>query len=216
MTPRTKDFDLRAALVRRLIAGGITRRNIRHELTLDTASSGGRADVVVIHDTHLTGIEIKSGADTLERLPEQIDCYLRSFDSMGLFVDERHRAGTARMHRARIGYFCPTNDVLEERYSSLLDIALHRDAWGHPPYGSPYTAPAMMARLLWADEVIGVAGRGKTREAAMRIIREECSLKHVRAGVVAALRGRCLNRWEESFWKRFDDANQAREQSPLS
>ena len=78
---RSKDFDVRRAIVRRLLDAGIDRRDIRHELTLDTSSSGGRVDLVVLRDRRLIGIEIKSGGDKLDRLAGQLVAMRRVFVS---------------------------------------------------------------------------------------------------------------------------------------
>ena len=54
-----------------LLDAGVPRDAIRHEITLDSSSSDGRADMVVALDRCITGIEIKSGKDTLDRLDSQ-------------------------------------------------------------------------------------------------------------------------------------------------
>ena len=50
--PQTIDYDLRACVVRRALGAGIPRDYIRNEITLDTYSSGGRVDLVIIHPAH--------------------------------------------------------------------------------------------------------------------------------------------------------------------
>ena len=60
---KTNDYDLRRAVVAALLAGGVARDAIRHEITLDSASRGGRVDLVIADDAALFGVEI-SGAKT--------------------------------------------------------------------------------------------------------------------------------------------------------
>jgi hypothetical protein len=85
---KSHDFDIRAAIVRELMRHGILRHDIRHEITLDSNSSGGRADIVVIlNDAVLAGIEIKSGAESLARCVQRLDAYARAFDAPVFVVD---------------------------------------------------------------------------------------------------------------------------------
>jgi hypothetical protein len=70
---KTHDFEIRAAIVRQLLAHGIPRRDIRHEITLDSLGRGGRADIVAIVADRLAGIEIKSASDSLARCVKQLD-----------------------------------------------------------------------------------------------------------------------------------------------
>ena len=93
---KTNDLDLRIAVVQQLLAEGLTRRDIRHELTLDSHSSGGRADIIVfgkddrLQKNFIGGIEIKSGRDVLDRCDDQGDSYGRAFDRMIYVIDKRH------------------------------------------------------------------------------------------------------------------------------
>ena len=48
--PRTRDPEIRRALVTDLLALGVPREAIRHERTLDMNSVGGRADIVLALD----------------------------------------------------------------------------------------------------------------------------------------------------------------------
>jgi hypothetical protein len=88
---RTKDIDLRLFITHQLLASGIKREDIRHEITLDQASSDGRADMVVLDDRWLTGIELKSGSDKLDRCATQAGQYAARFDQSILVADVRLR-----------------------------------------------------------------------------------------------------------------------------
>ena len=89
---KSKDYDIRAAAVRHLLEHGWGRNCIRHELTLETSSSGGRADLVLLHDAGLVGIELKSACDTLDRCADQARTYGMAFDHRILLIDSRHVA----------------------------------------------------------------------------------------------------------------------------
>lgn len=208
MKPRSKDYDLRAALVASLLADGIARRDIRHEITLDTSSSGGRLDVLLLHRDELHGIEIKSGTDRLDRLREQERAARCALDYTSVLVDVRHydKASAA----GEILYWCPdARQFMQVLYGEWSAAAPHVTAsrW----FPSNATSVIGMARLMWRDEAVAAVRRlagatcpPATRRAALAWIKEEARLKDLRIEVAAALRGRTLNRWETAFWSRYD------------
>ncbi|NOW46689.1 hypothetical protein FHW96_002849 [Novosphingobium sp. SG751A] len=76
------------------------RRSARSALPLVTAEfslgkSGVRADLVLLAENELIGIEIKTERDTLRRLPTQIAGYSRYFDYTVVVVAECHLPGLA-------------------------------------------------------------------------------------------------------------------------
>lgn len=207
-TSRSKDFDVRSAVVRRLLDTGVPRRDIRHELTLNTSSSGGRLDIAVLRDTCLTTIEVKSGADTLDRLKAQAAAYERAFDYVWLVADSRHREALQRNHfGVRVEYYDHTARDFMGYYmgkpSPVRAICVN-DRWSR----SGVTSVLDVMNLLWASEAAWVAGKllypCKTRTAAIDWLRENASLKEVRPLVIEALRDRSQSRWEEAFWSKFD------------
>ena len=66
-----------------------------HELGLGRGSA--RADLVVIHADAIIGVEIKSAADTLTRLPTQAGWYGRVCDRCILAGDACHVAAAAEL-----------------------------------------------------------------------------------------------------------------------
>lgn len=57
--------------------------------------------------------------------------------------------------------------------------------------------------MLWANEIKSICG-SSTRVSGIPHIAENYTLKEIRKAVIAALRARQLNRWEERFWGNFD------------
>lgn len=223
---KTKDFDVRAALVRRLLQSGVPRGDIRHEITLDTNSSDGRADLVVLQDKRIAGVEIKSGSDNLNLLDSQLAAYQSAFDAVMVVSDMRHLDGVLdKLSDSRCGFFCPERQdffsvyrynvardgevvdrVYKENQFCPSDSIFYRVGWRGYSWdriSSSRTAPCAMARLLWRDELVKIAGCA-TRSAALDRASEHMSLAQLRPGVVAALRGRVLSRWEEAFWTKYD------------
>lgn len=214
-SPRTKDFDLRAALVTTLLQCGVPRAAIRHETTLDTSSSDGRADVVLPLDHAIIGFEIKSGTDTLERLPSQIVRYGSRFDRLVLVCDRRHQTALDKTYEFQRGWrfifdadFAEGLTTIKPRYWAV------DDAWTKINRAtlrgrSLRTSPYAMLELLWADEIAEAAFRLKlpstgARWSTIPNIGDMASLREIRAVVAELLRERRPNRWEQEFWRRFD------------
>lgn len=223
--PKTNDFDLRALVVDKLLASGIPREAIRHEITLDSYSSDGRADLVLALDRALWGIEIKSGRDTLDRLPSQRERYQRRFDRLCLVLDARHVPGDgsgrlfgyrlkfgplAVVDRAEPGGLCIRETKFPEGYP-----------WEAPPRWLDHTgpsnvmAPAAMLSMLNADEVrdiaaglvlankIPAAGGGQ-RFRLVPHLAEHASIATLRPLIAKALRERPLGKWDAAFWGQYD------------
>ena len=217
MTKRkgTKDYDLRAALVRVLLNAGVPRSDIRHEVTLDSASSDGRADMVVVRPNTLIGLEIKSCVDKLDRLETQTGRYSSRFDFIGLVYSNRHSAAVEKMRwkgwltiEAKIGEDMSI-DFAGGFYGPQW-IWLEDELRG---YHRRNVSPACMLEMLDRSCVLDVARKlgyaGSTRSGAIPMLAEHHSIRQIRAEVAWMLQHRGLNRWEEAFWARFDAEPQA-------
>lgn len=209
MAQPSKDFDVRCAVVRHLLARGVKRARIRHEITLDTNSAGGRADVVVAHADFLACIEIKSGADKLKRLEDQVTRYRSTFDYTTVVVDVKHRDAMAAIGyiHAFTQYWCPDEGLVS--WMGCEPPPLLLQGWNR----SKNTSLVYMACLLWAVEAKSVAARlgyvSSTRHGAINWMRENATLREARPLIIEALIERQPNRWEESFWAAFDAAEKA-------
>lgn len=207
---KSKDYDVRAAVVRSLLDQGVPRRDIRHEITLDTASSGGRSDVVVLRN-RLIGIEIKSGSDKLDRLRDQMDGYRRAFDLAHIVCDVKHfQAAEYWRYKHNMHWWCPKLGFLDWAGSIALD--------GPPefiqcqPWRNEEVSHAPVTRLLWKNEAARVSqrlgGPNGTRVTSIAWLRENARLRELRPLVIEELRARVPNLWEEAFWKRFDKSTE--------
>lgn len=226
--PRTNDLDLRMLVVNALLTHGVPRDAIRHEITLDSASSDGRADIVVALPRELIGIEIKSGRDTLSRLETQRDQYRRRFDRMCLVVDEWHFPAGDEGQRcgyrlqfgsvALVGRNSDGGVVFSDRsvFGSGLTLPWQdRRPWEKAAQATAFQAPTSMLSLLWRDETYDVAARlvtdkvipptgCNTRCGLIPHLAEHAPIAKLRPLIAEMLRTRQLNRWEEAFWAEFD------------
>lgn len=227
--PKTCDMDLRLLVTRALLESGVPRDAIRHEITLDSSSSDGRADIVVALDRELIGIEIKSGKDKLDRLETQRDQYRRRFDKLCLVVDERHVPQGDYHAAANWAYrldFGSVSTVI--RGQEGLPAFSDRDfvcpstppwqpsrIWENRCGPSNKMSPHAMLDMLWASEALEVAaklvGAGRVpptvegqRYRVIPHLAEHASIGLLRPLIAQALRSRQLNKWEEGFWSVFD------------
>ena len=76
-------------------ASGRRKPILTAELTLGT--SGTRADVAVLADAELIGLEIKTERDSLRRLPSQLEAYARYFDHVVVVAAPCHFAELEEM-----------------------------------------------------------------------------------------------------------------------
>lgn len=81
------DFDIRAKLIEKI---NKENQNKHYRIVEELAICDGeaRADVALVNGI-LHGYEIKSDCDTLERLPNQIKCYDKTFDKTTIVVGKK-------------------------------------------------------------------------------------------------------------------------------
>lgn len=164
-----RDSDVRAAVRRMLenLHAGDTATRIVEEMGVWSGSV--RIDVAVING-QLSGYELKSDRDTLQRLPQQAELYGRVFDCLTLVVGPRHAEKAVSM----VPEWWSVAIAFEQRGTFLLE---------HIRLGSvnPQPDPYLVAQLLWRDEAIQVLDlfglahgwRSKSSEKLHRRLSEE-------------------------------------------
>ena len=103
-----------------------------------------RIDVAIINGS-LTGYELKSDRDTLERLPHQRDIYGHVFDYLHLVVGKRHAEDAEKLLPDWWGIKIAVADGTE------IKLLPHRDA-SQNPTPDPY----LIAEMLSKDEAIRI------------------------------------------------------------
>lgn len=163
---------------------------IVHELGLSNGEV--RVDVAVINGT-INGYEIKSPADTLQRLPMQQAVYGRVLETVTLVAPKRH--------------LDEASESLPDWWG-LLEIDLSSGAVDlravRRPSLNPSVDASVLVQLLWRDEAVSIlaahgidAGlRSKPRRAAWERIVEYFDGAQVSALVRQQLKSR--ERWRES------------------
>jgi hypothetical protein len=141
---RSRDPEIRAALRRRLeLAHASDPRSVVID-EFGVFHGHRRADLVAVNGA-LDGYEIKSDADTLERLSSQATMFSKVFDTMTLVCAPRHRTAARRRIPRWWGLIVATR----EREEITLDVV-------RPAQRNPAVDAELVARLLWRDEAISV------------------------------------------------------------
>jgi hypothetical protein len=182
-----KDGDVRHALHKKVLAEhhGEPDTLVVDELGLEHGSC--RVDIAVINGI-IHGYEIKSDADTLERLPFQAQIYSRTLDKVTLVC------GAAHIDKAR--------GIVPEWWGIKLAVggsrgAVHFEDIRRPKLNRTLDVEAL-AMLLWRSEALALleaagAARGmksKSRAIIYKRLTETLPLQQVRERVRACLKSR--------------------------
>jgi hypothetical protein len=143
--PRTTDRDVRFALLRHVKTLHQKETDTRIIEELGVEHGACRVDVAVING-RLHGYEIKSDADTLSRLPAQVEAYSRTFDRVTLVVGRRLLAAATRIVPHWWGISVADLDA-----SSTVAIIKQR-----PDRSNPELSLFHLAHLLWRGELVNV------------------------------------------------------------
>jgi hypothetical protein len=183
---RMRDYDVRVAVRAMLLdehAGDCDTRIVEE---MGIWSGSARIDIAVING-QLTGYELKSDSDTLDRLPAQAELYSRVFDEVCLVVGSRHASEAKHLVPRWWGVIVATG--------AGNDLALKRVRKSKP---NPKPDRLLVARLLWRDEALaaleahGLAKgwRSKSAPALHERLASELSHEALSAAVRAALKQR--------------------------
>ena len=211
MTKKSKDYDVRACVVRKLLKEGVPRGDIRHEIANVGDTGHARADIVAIIHNRLCGFELKSASDVTTKAKSQIETYRYYFDFVFLVGDAAHydalksvtRRAIIYHHQAQCLDFGNAPNTYE--YSRFSQYA---DGWG-----SEVTGVSYMGRLLTSGEGEAACEKLKIEKPVnhtwfLKELKEHASLKELRSCVIEALRNRPLSKREITFWTQFDAENQ--------
>lgn len=191
-------------------ASGRRKPILTAEFTLGT--SGTRADVAVLSDAELIGLEIKTERDSLRRLPSQLAAYSRYFDHVVIVAASCHFADLAEMdlHGASVwrstrGGLDPAipgkpNSVSPVAYLDLMtrqekkDVVAKGGGTLREHYFHTFTRRyGETSRALWQS----VAGR-KIKADDVRLL-SRFNERRVAVQVVAQEREECWQRWQDAY-----------------
>lgn len=139
-----KDYDMRPILINK-----INKQNLMHNFRiieeLSVCDGGARVDLAVANG-RLIGYEIKSDADSLDRLENQIDCYNKTFDRIIIVVGEKFKDGISAHIPDYWGIY-----VISKKNDSSPSFFVVR-----PAKANPNVDKGSLLSLLWKNEIYSI------------------------------------------------------------
>jgi hypothetical protein len=181
-----RDREIRAALRHQIED---VYRNDDGTLIIDElglCEGDARIDVAVVNG-ELTGYEIKSEADTLQRLPHQVNVYSRLLDQVTVVSSKRHLDKAKSMVPEWWGLSEATEITGEISFEVIRE-----------PQQNPSVDPFAVVQLLWKDEALMLLTqlgihkgmRSKTRPLVWKRLCEATTLPELSALVRQQLKAR--------------------------
>ncbi len=180
------DPALAEAAIRRELLRSLSRSMGDHEHVLlqevGLLHGSYRADVVLVHE-RLSGFEIKSAADSLDRLPHQARAYGAVFDLATAVVTVNHLLQALEILPEWWGVTLATSRT---GVTTLIQL--------REPAQNPSPDPRALAALLWKSEADGLLagssrdGAASTRKAAYDALAATHTWDELRALVSRVLR----------------------------
>jgi len=180
--PALTEVEIRSELLRSLSR---SMSDHEHVLLQEVGLLHGsyRADVVLIHE-RMSGFEIKSAADSLDRLPHQVRAYGAIFDLATAVVTVNH---LVRALEILPEWWGVTLATAKAGTTTLIEL--------REPGQNPSPDPRALAALLWkseADDLLASSpahrGAASTRKAAYDTLAATHTWDELRALVSSALR----------------------------
>lgn len=158
---RSTDAEIRAALHRKELQA---HHRCGDTLVIDElglAHAKVRIDVAVINGC-VHGFEIKSAADTLTRLPQQLALYEQCLEKLTIVCAERHVAGV----RELAPRWCGIMQVTKGPRGGIAFETLRG------PKRNPDIQRFRLAHLLWRSEVVAILTEAKAPAHVLRAPRK--------------------------------------------
>lgn len=156
MLPST-DAEIRAALHRKALRAFHRCSDTLVIDELGLAHAKARIDVAVINGS-VHGFEIKSDADTLARLPQQLRLYGQCLEKLTIVCAEKHVPGV----RELAPRWCGIVKVKKGPRGGVVFTTLRE------PKSNPGIQPYRLAHLLWRSEAVAILAR---TEASAKLLR---------------------------------------------
>src|ERR1700730_8418694 len=142
------DAEIRAALHRKALRAFYVRGDTLVVDELGLAPSKARIDVAVINGC-VHGFEIKSAADSLTRLPQQLVHYEECLEKLTIVCAEKHVAGVRKL----APQWCGILQAEKGPRGGIEFVTLRR------PKKNPRVQAHRLAHLLWRPEAVALLSR---------------------------------------------------------
>jgi hypothetical protein len=128
---------------------------------LGLAHAKARIDVAVINGS-VHGFEIKSAADTLTRLPQQLELYEQCLEKLTIVCAEKHISGV----RDLAPRWCGITKVTKGPRGGIVFITVRE------PKRNPNIQPYRLAHLLWRSEAVAILTQANASPKMLRAPRK--------------------------------------------
>ncbi|MDN3277825.1 sce7726 family protein [Frankia sp. RB7] len=156
MSPST-DAEIRAALHTKALRAFHRCNDTLVIDELGLAHAKARIDVAVINGC-VHGYEIKSAADTLTRLPQQLVLYEACLEKLTIVCADKHIAGV----RELAPRWCGITNVTKGPRGGIVFITVRE------PKRNPNVQAYQLAHLLWRPEAVAILARANASPKVLR------------------------------------------------
>jgi hypothetical protein len=155
------DAEIRAALHRKALRAFHRCNDTLVIDELGLAHAKTRIDVAVINGS-VHGFEIKSAADTLTRLPQQLELYVQCLEKLTIVCAEKHISGV----RDLAPRWCGITKVTKGPRGGIVFITVRE------PKRNPNIQPYRLAHLLWRSEAVAILTQANASPKMLRAPRK--------------------------------------------
>jgi hypothetical protein len=155
------DTEIRAALHRKALRAFHRCSDTLVIDELGLAHAKARIDIAVINGS-VHGFEIKSAADTLTRLPQQLQLYEQCLEKLTIVCAEKHIQGV----RDLAPRWCGITKVTKGPRGGILLITVRE------PKRNPNIQRYRLAHLLWRSEAVAILTQANASPEMLRAPRK--------------------------------------------
>jgi hypothetical protein len=158
---RSTDPEIRAALHSKALRAFHRCNDTLVIDELGLAHAKARIDVAVINGS-VHGFEIKSAADTLTRLPQQLELYEQCLEKLTIVCAEKHIPGVRNLTPR----WCGITRVTKGPRGGIVFITVRE------PKRNPNIQPYRLAHLLWRSEAVAILTQANASPTMLRAPRK--------------------------------------------
>lgn len=156
-----RDFELRRAVHQRLLGHAWRSADTLVIDELGVLHGAARVDIAVING-HIRGLELKAEADTLTRLPRQVEAYGKVVDRASIVTTDRHVDGAMKLLPQWWGVVTASASKSGVQFRRL-----------RPERANPDVETSAVLALLWRSEAMSLLAELSKNDLPERLSRKE-------------------------------------------
>lgn len=196
-TQRFLEPDIKAQTLNFMIKKGLIggEETIINEFTLDGYSR--RVDLVVASEKHLAAVEIKSEADSLQRLEGQINKYLEYFDKVIIVAASKHISEILKVVPERVAVWEANDGSISIKKRGKIAPIKNREK---------FLELMRVSALLKLKSSLGLTLALNNRKSLERALIDKAPLKVLRAATLFDIKSR-YSLTSAHFWKKIENGD---------